>query len=344
VKVLVVRTGALFGQDETSYYATELCEAVARAGHAVEMTTIPFAAAIADVVPQTAAYRLLDLRQRSDACIALGPFSWAVRHHNKRAWVFSRYSPLQSHWGTAYGAVTASPTNHIIRNYVDRLERTCLEECEHVFAASDTVAEALRSSGVAARVLRAPLPTHLLAAPPPPARGRYLLAAGRIRDEARLDLLIRAIGVTRAADVRLVIAGRGASLEEIEYLQALIGECGNGAAIELDTEAAEADLPALIAGSLALASLSFADDSPDACALFAASLGKPVLVARDSGDLARLLNSDGWVVDPSPASVASAVDRLFDNGSGVARAGDAPAKRFAKQLPAWTDVVSELLA
>jgi len=341
VKILVVRTGALFGADETSHYAPDLCQALSEAGHEAEAITIPFSPAIAGVISQTAAYRLFDLRGSGELCIALGPFSWAVRHENKRVWLFSRYRPLHGHWNTPYGAVTTSHTNVILRDVVRRLDVECMAEAKMVFAASNSVVEALRSTGIHSTLLQPPIASCLLSPPAEVTRGRFVLAVGRIKDEARLDLLLSAFCETRSAQARLVVTGHRDTTEELEYISALIAECARGNLIELEINPTIPSIRSRIASCLAVVSLPFADECASPYALAAARLGKDVLTTEDSGELARIAPSDR-VVAPEPAAIAHAMDHWFENPDAVERSGARLSKQVTKMLPSWSDVVAEL--
>jgi hypothetical protein len=154
VKILVVHTGPLFGHDETRLYAQRLCKELIVAGHTAELTTIPFSPAIAETVSQSIAYRLFDLRNGADVCIGTGPFSHALRHDNKRLWIFSQYGPFYENWNTPYGALASSRTILATRESVRAMDRAWISEASKVFEGSATLAKAiLEQHGVQAPVL-----------------------------------------------------------------------------------------------------------------------------------------------------------------------------------------------
>ena len=191
MKILVVHTGSLFAHDETRLYSQRLCKELTVAGHTVELTTIPFSAAIADVVSQTTAYRLFDLRNAADLCVGIGPFSHALRHDNKRLWIFSQYAPFYEHWNTPYGAVTSSRTNLATRDYVQAMDRAWISEASMVCAGSTTLAKAIfEQHEVQARVLFPGLLEDF--EPALSSHGEYFLSAGPLSDTARLPLLLAA--------------------------------------------------------------------------------------------------------------------------------------------------------
>lgn len=342
MKILVVRTGPLFAHDETRLYAERLCKALAAAGHAVELTTIPFSAAIADIVPETTAFRLFDLRHGADLCIAIGPFSHALRHDNKRLWVFSQYSPLYEHWNTPFGAVTASHTNLATREYVHWMDRAWISEARLVCAASATLAAEISvQHGIQPIVL-------------PPAiledfestfsgHGDYLLAAGPLADTARLPLLITAFGKA-ATDARLVILGYEFTLEEREYVQQLVAESPRGTSITLEVDPSYDRFRALVASAAGFVSTPFRAGTADAFTLAAGSAGKAVLTTKDSGELARILEDgvDGRVVEPDPDALAQAIDQVHGSRKLARRLGSQLSEKLRNMLPSWESVAKEL--
>ena len=163
MKVLVLRTGALFGHDDGRLYAKELCKELEDSGHTVESTSIPFDGAVSDVTSQAVAYRVFDLGRRADVCVTIGPFSHAFMHHDKRVWLLSQYGPLYQHWNTRYGASDACSDERSTREYVLAADRDWLSEARFVYAASETLSHALKSQGTEARLLPPALPMNIAA-------------------------------------------------------------------------------------------------------------------------------------------------------------------------------------
>lgn len=342
VKIVIFRTGRLFGHDETRLYAESLLAALASKRHSVELTTLPFSNRIADLMAETAAYRLLDLRHGIDLCIAIGPFSYAIHHANKRVWLFSHYSPFYELWETPYGAVTASHTNLGIRDSILAMDRLWLGEAKAVFPTSQSVARTLaQHTGVGARVLPPAPPKEFLREPS--GYEDYLLCAGPLTDTARFGLVIKAFSKTKTP-VKLMIMGFEAAREEREYLQKLIAEASAADRIEFVLNPSYQRIRDRASSALAFVSIPFRAGNPDLFFLTAAALQRPVLTSRDSGELASLVEHGigGRVVDPEDAALAQAMDDLYRSRKSAARMGKALADKLATLLPSWDAIADEL--
>jgi len=343
MKVLVVRTGPLFALDDTRHYAERLCGALTAAGHTAELTAIPFSPAIADIVAETTAYRLFDLRHGADLCIGLGPFSHSLKHDNKCVWVFSQYSPFYEHWDTPYGAVTASHTNVATREYVHAMDRSFLAEARLVCAASPTLADALfEQHAIRPKLL-----------PPPPlldgfevsesVRGDHFLAAGPLADAARLPLLIAAFSRS-VADAKLAILGYEVTKEEREYVQQLIAESPRAADIALEIDAPYQRFRVLLSSALGFLAAPFRASMADMFTLAAGSAGKVIVTTNDSGELARTIEDgvDGFVVEPEPAILAQVIDQVHGSRKLAEQMGKRLSARLRSMLPTWETVALEL--
>ena len=219
VKVLVLRTGALFGHDDGRLYAKELCKVLGESGHTVESTSIPFFGAVSDVMSQSVAYRVFDLGRRADVCVTIGPFSHAFLHHDKRVWLVSQYAPLYQHWNTRYGASEACSDDRTTREFVLAADRDWLAEARVVCAASETLSHALKSQGTEARLLPPALPDEYRRASIK--YGDYFLVISPLADDARLSLVVSGFEKLKG-DARLVIIGFERTPYEREHVEQIV--------------------------------------------------------------------------------------------------------------------------
>lgn len=342
MKILVVHTGSLFGHDETRLYARRLCKELTTAGHTVELTTIPFSAAVADIVSQTTAYRLFDLRNGADLCVGIGPFSHALRHDNKRLWIFSQYGPFYEHWNTPYGALTSSRTNLAARDYVQAMDRAWISEASLVCAASKSLAGAIfEQNGVRAQVLFPALLEDFESAFS--GHGDYFLAAGHLAYTARIPLLLSAFDQA-STNANLIILGYGPSLEEREYIEKSVAESSRASLITLEFDPPYHRFCTLVASAAGFVSAPIRASAADAFVLAAGSAGKAVITARDSGELARVVEDgvDGYVVEPDPAAIALAMNEIHGNRKRAEQLGSRLAEKLRSVLPSWESVATEL--
>jgi glycosyltransferase involved in cell wall biosynthesis len=342
VRVVVIRTGRLFAHDEPRLYADRLCHALVDAGHSVELTTIPFSGAIAGIVPESTAYRLLDLRRGVDVCIGIGPFTHALQHPNKRLWVFSQYSPFYEHWDTPFGAVTASPTNLVARDCVRSMDRTWMSEAARVCAASPLLAEALAEQhGVQPRVVMPGLLEDFAPVSDGPG-DEYFLASGPLTDSARIALQIDAYGRSKST-AGLVILGFENTLEEREYVQQLIRESPRAPSIRLEVDPSYNRFRQLLSAAAGFIAVPFRAPVADVFAVSAGAARVAVVTAKDSGALARLIDDgvDGFAVEPDAGALAQAMDQLHSSRKLAARFGERLAEKLRGELPSWESIAEE---
>jgi hypothetical protein len=342
VKIVIFRTGSLFAPDAARHSAEALRAALVANGHSVEITTIPFSGAVAALVSETIAYRLFDLRHGFDLCIAIGPFAHAMKHPNKRVWAFTLYRPFYELWGTPFGPVTSSNTNAWARAYVQAVDRAWLAEAALVCAASPTLAQAiLDATQVEARPLSTPLP--VVSDGRPPTYDEYIVAAGPLADTSRFPLLIESFSKTTAA-ARLVIMAFGQAREEREYLEYLVATRGRPEATSLEFNPTWDQVRDCIAGARACVSLPFRASIADIFCLTAGAYAKPLVTMNDCGEVARLVDGDGYCVEPDASALASALDELCGDAKAARLVGNRFAAKLNAVLPAWNDVAVTLTA
>lgn len=341
MKVLILRSGALFGHDDGRLCASELCRVLEGSGHTVEFTSIPFSGAVSDVVSQSVAYRLFDLGRRFDACVTIGPFSHAFMHHNKRVWLLSQYGPLYQHWDTPYGASNANPDDLSTREYVLAADRAWLTEAQVVCAASETLSQALKSHGTASRLLPPSPPDEYRRAPIE--YGDYFLAISPLTDDARISLVIKGFEKSRAR-ARLVIMGFECTTYELEHVQKIVAASPKADLITLEIDPTYDRTFDRISSALALVTAVF---RAGALGLFTTAAGiarKLVITTSDSGDLAAVIENtiDGYTVEPTADALGDAMDQVFANKDIAAQLGKRFSEKLSGILPSWATIATEL--
>jgi len=340
VKVLVFYTGPLFALDDGRHIAGALRATLVGKGHSAEMITMPFSGAVSALVSETMAYRLIDLRHGFDICIAIGPFAHAVKHPNKRVWAFSLYRPFYELWGTTYGPVTSSLATASARAYVHAVDRAWLAEAALVCAASPTLAQAIvDTTQVGAHALPTPLPPEVKSA----GFDDYIVAAGPLVDTSRFPLLVDSFARTTTA-ARLVIMASGGTREEREYLEHVVATRGKPGAISLELDPSRERTVECITGARAYVALPFRASSADMFCLTAGASAKALVTANDCGEVARLVDGDGFCVDADPSALAAAIDELCADRVLAQRVGRRLGERLNGVLPGWDDVAVALTA
>ena len=182
--------------------------------------------------------------------------------------------------------------------------------------------------------------------PPPPQRpyrcdgyGDYVFLVSRLTRLKRADLLIEALaqpGVT----VRAVIAGEG---EERGALEQLARARGITDRVTFAGRISDDDLVEHLARCRIVCFPPFEEDYGFVTAEAFRSR-KAVITCRDSGGPAELVEDgvNGFICDPTPHGLASALRRVLDDPSAADRLGAAALVSSAKL--SWRDAVAQLTA
>jgi glycosyltransferase involved in cell wall biosynthesis len=340
--VLVCGVQAPFITGGAEILVSELREALSRRGFRVDVANVPFKwYPVSEIVRQALAWRLLDVTESNgtpvDLVIPTKFPSYLVRHPRKVAWLFHQHREAYDLYGTPYCSFRETPEDQQVRDAIKTMDDAGLGECSDVFTISRNVADRLsRYNGLAGKPLYPP-PHHL---------GRYqcreygdfLFYAGRLDRLKRLDLAIDAMKRVRSG-ARLKIAGDGPLREELR--KQIVGQ-GVEDRVELLGFVSADELVDLYAGCRAAYYAPLNEDY-GYVTVEAFLSRKPVVTTTDAGGPLEFVTDGetGLVADPTPESVADAIDRLWAlPRPTLAAMGDAGRARVADI--SWERVVDAL--
>ncbi len=276
----------------------------------------------------------------ADQVISLRFPSYAVRHRAHVCWLNHTMREYYDLWprfsaGLSARARVKERIKRAVQRAADR--RLLRRNVTEVVAQSRTIQRRLAVDlGVQADVLR----------PPPPQRayrcdayGPSILAVSRLSPHKRIDLLIRALAEPAARDVRLIVAGEGAERGALEALSAelhvvprveFVGRADNERLVRLYAECRAVCFPPL-------------DEDYGFVTVEAFSSAKAVVTCRDSGGPTELVRDDenGFVCEPTPASLAAALGRLSGDAALAERLGRAAVSVVADMT--WRAAVDRLV-
>lgn len=266
--------------------------------------------------------------------------SYAVKHPNHVCWLNHRQREYYDLWDVLRAQLSARGRvkESVRRCVIHRLDGYLLKHSvRRVFAQSRTIQERLRRWGR--------IPSEVLYPPPPDRAYRtesyepFIFTVSRLQELKRLDLLVEAFRLVKDKRLRAVVIGDG---PERENLAALIGRHRLGRRVLLLGPADEASVISHYGRCLAV---YFAPRNEDYGFVTgeAFSSRKAVLTARDSGGPAELVKDGetGFVVEPTPADMAAALDRLAEDKALAERMG-ARGHQFISKLT-WPRTVETLL-
>jgi glycosyltransferase involved in cell wall biosynthesis len=290
----------------------ELASALKSRGFLVDVVNIPFKwYPVSDIVRQALIWRFADLTESNgvpiDMVIPTKFPSYLVKHPLKVTWLFHQHREVYDLYGTPYCSFTDDPEEQEIRQAIMRMDGKTLRESKRIFTISKNVSARLqRFNGIGSEPLY----------PPPHYAGRYregefgdyALFAGRLEPLKRCELLVEAFRHVEPG-ARLLVAGRGPQLENLERQAERLGLSDR---VRFLGFVPENELLDLYAGAFGVV-YAPVDEDYGYVTVEAFLSGKPVITCSDSGGTLEFVEdgATGFVVDPDPQAVASAVNRLF---------------------------------
>lgn len=347
LRILIATVRVPFVNGGAEAHATGLRNALTEAGHRAEIVSVPFKwYPPRRILDQMLACRLLDLTAtgdtRVDLLIGLKFPAYLIPHPNKVVWVLHQHRQAYDLWQHPMGDLHDQPHGAEVRDAIRRADGELLPQARRLFANSRNVADRLKTyCGIEA----APL-YH----PPPEAPEYYggtaedfLYFPGRLNALKRQRLVIEALAHTRTK-ARVRFSGQNIAPGYYESCMALAHRSKVQSRVEwLGTisEAAKRDFYARSLGVL----FPSLDEDYGYVTLEAMLAHKPVITCVDSGGpLEFVVNREtGLVCEPTPQSLAAAMDELWEDRESARRWGGAGRQRYSDLRIDWGTVLERLL-
>lgn len=322
----------------------DLTRAVRERGHEVDTIEIPFVSAWDEMLEQMLAIRMTDVSASSDVLIAIRTPSYLLRHPNKRLWFIHHHRGAYDLWGTQWQDIPSTPEGLAVRDAIIAADNQYLPEARRIFTNSQVVSDRLkRFNDLDSEVLYPPLgkPETFTC----DQAQDYLFYPSRILGHKRQLLVVEAVAQLKT-DARVVIAGVPDDPHQLEVLQEEIARNRLEDRVELIPRwISEQEKADLMARSLGVLYVPFLEDSYGYVTLEAFHAHKPVITCSDSGGPLEIIEDgvNGFVVEPEPAAVASAMDRLRVDPKAAAAMGERAHQTLRLKEINWDHVVSRLL-
>jgi glycosyltransferase involved in cell wall biosynthesis len=266
--------------------------------------------------------------------------SYAVRHPHHVCWLNHTMREYYDLWErfTAPLSPQGRAKERVRRTLIHAADRYLLtRNVSKLFVQSRTIQQRLAMwPSLASTVLYPPAPNR-------PYRtegyGPELLFVSRLTALKRADLVIRALAEPAAAGVRLSIAGDG---EERPALERLTADLNVGARVSFAGRLTDEQILDRLARCRAVVFPPLQEDfgfvTVEACAS-----RKAVITCRDSGGPTELVRDgvSGFVCEPTPASLAAAMQRLDADAALAERMGTEAYKIGARLT--WPETVRTLV-
>jgi glycosyltransferase involved in cell wall biosynthesis len=274
-----------------------------------------------------------------DLVISLRYPSYAVRHPKHVCWLNHTMREYYDQWERFSSRL--SPQGRL----KERLRRRLIQMADRYLLTKNVSRLFVLSGTVQDRLRIWPELKSTVLYPPAPRRayrcdeyGEYIFMVSRLTALKRADLLIQALATSGGSGIRAVIGGEG---EERERLQRLAERLGVADRVTLAGRLTDDELVDHFARCRAVCFVPLDEDYGFVTAEAFASQ-KPVITCRDSGGPAELVEDgvSGFICEPTPTSVASALRRVMDDPTLAERLGRAG--RAVSEDLNWPETVKKL--
>ena len=315
-------------------------------GHECEIVSIPFKWYPPErLLDCMAMARLMDLTevngQRIDKVVAMKFPAYYVEHPNKTFWVMHQHRQAYELFGTEHSDLHQSELGERVSAEIQRWDNVCFRGRSNVYTISKTVADRLEHFNKARATPLYPPPLNYKKYQSGPF-GDFVFYAGRFSPMKRQHLLIEALAITKNP-VRAVLVGSPTESYGAEVLR-LIKEKELSNRVECRGIVDEEEKLTLYSQALSVYNGVYQEDY-GYLTLEAFFASKPVVTHTDSGGPLEFVQSrvNGFVTEPTPEALATALDELYENRDRAKNYGKAGRLLLKERDINWETVVEALL-
>lgn len=348
MRILIATTQVPFIRGGAESHAEGLQQALRAAGHEAEIIAIPFKWYPPEkILDHMLACRLLDLTEvvgtPTDMLIGLKFPAYLIPHPNKVLWILHQFRTAYELWDHPMGDLIYRPNGSEVRDAIREADKNLIPEAKRVFANSATVATRLKHfCGIDAEPLY-----H----PPPNAdqfycnsAEDYLFFPSRLCLPKRQSLVLEALAHTKSP-VRVRFAGTSDRPDYKNELRSLARNLRVQGQAEWLGQVSEIEKRELYARSLGVI-YPPVDEDYGYVTLEAMLSAKPIIVCSDSAGPLEFVRHEatGLIAEPSAQSLASAMDRLWQQREQAKEWGAAGRALYDDMKISWSGVVEKLLS
>jgi len=348
MRILILTTQTPFVRGGAEILAEQLRAALRSAGHEAELVAIPFKWYPPErMLDQALSCRLLDLMESSgipvDRVIGLKFPAYFIPHPNKVLWLLHQHRPAYDLWDSSLGDLIHYPNGLLIRDAIRHMDGQLLPQSKAIFTIARNVSNRLKNfCGIDSQPLYHPPQNadQFYCA----ADEGYLFYPSRLSRLKRQALVLEALART-THPVKVRFAGSPDSPAYAEELAGLTRRLNVEKRVEWLGLVSEEEKQRNFAHARGVVFPPL-DEDYGYITLEAMLSSKPVITCADSGGpLEFVLNREtGLIADPTPDSLAAAMDELWENPGRARVWGKAGRARYEALDIRWSRVVEELLA
>lgn len=347
MRILVVTTQVPFVRGGAEFLAEGLIKALCTAGHQAEITAIPFKWYPPErILDHMLACRLLDLSQSCgqtvDRIIGLKFPAYMIPHSSKVMWLLHQHRTAYDLWNSNYCDLIHFPNGLQIRESIMNADNKAFKECTSVFTIAGNVSKRLKQFN---NINSMPL-YH------PPKNADlfyceegydYLFFPSRLTTIKRQELAIEALAETQK-DVKIIFAGQADQDVYADHLLQLSKKLRVQNRVIFLGGITEEEKLKYYARALGVIYPPF-DEDYGYVTLEAMLASKAVITCTDSGGTLEFVRDQdtGLIVEPTPKSLAGAMDHLWENRTWAKALGQAGRDRYYSLNITWSNVINQLL-
>jgi glycosyltransferase involved in cell wall biosynthesis len=301
----------------------------------------------AELIHQMAVWRSMELSESNglpiDVVIPLKFPAYLIQHERKVVWLIHQHRTAYELWDhPQYADLARQKDAVLVRDAIHAADRVALGEAKRVFTNSKNVQRRLWDSlRIPSEPLyhRSPLTEDLLSREPGP-YGDAIVFPSRFESLKRQSIVVDAMRHVKT-DVRLILVGRG---PDEDALRRQIGEHDLSERVSIEVAVPNERLRELMLSALAVYYRPF-DEDYGYVTLEGFAARRPVITLTDSGGPLEFVRHEetGIVSTPDAHAIAKAFDRLWEDREAAARWGEEGYRLLHQRVPAWPDVVEQLL-
>ena len=318
---------------------TGLKDALIRAGHQVEIVTMPFKFfPESEVLKAMRGWREQDFNQfngyKIDRLISLQFPAFYANHENKTLWLMHQHRAVYELYDDSKATNDLKELKKKIQKYDDEI----LPTFKRRYAMSKTVAaRAKKYNNIDSTALYHPPFNEERFYHEEPYN--YIFFPSRLEELKRQYLLIEAMRYVKTP-IKAIIAGEGG--QKIKYAQ-MIEKYDLKDKVKLIGEISEEEKYTLYARSLGVFFTPY-DEDYGYVTLEAMLSQKPVITCSDSGGVLEFVENEinGFIVSNSPFELAQKIDFLYENKSKAKEMGKNGYEIYHQKNISWDNVVSKL--
>lgn len=348
MRILILATQVPFVSGGAEILAEQLREVLCSAGHKAELVAIPFKWYPPErILDHILSCRLLDLTESCgvsvDRVIGLKFPAYFIPHPNKVLWLIHQHRSAYDLWDHPLGDLIHYPNGALIRDAIRHMDSQLLPQSKKIFTISQNVSTRLKNF--------CNIDSQPLYHPPRNAEKFYCAAdEGYLFYPSRLTALKRQALVLQAMaqtthPVRVRFSGSPENPAFAKELMNLAHKLEVDKRVEWLGYITEAEIQRNYAHARGVIFPPM-DEDYGYITLEAMLSAKPVITCTDSGGTLEFVldRETGLVAEPTPTSLAAAMDDLWENPGRARSWGEVGRARYLNLDLTWTKVIERLLA